>query len=168
MTQQPPPGWQYPDPDAVRAARAKATRQRLIIFGSIGVLVVVVLVALVVAGNLAGGSDSERAATSITETTEPHPTSAAGLPIAARRWCGAAVRVDWIREPNSTGDPQLVTPWKVTAVDPAGSTPGASWRLQGEYAVEKVVSGGRRTMSWDQTYFCDLEYVDGEFRARLV
>ncbi|AMS03275.1 hypothetical protein BJD62_gp32 [Gordonia phage Lucky10] len=166
MTQQPPPGWQYPDPDAVRAARAKATRQRLIIFGAIGAFFFAAVVGLAVAGNLS--EPDSTAATSTTETTEPHPTSAAGLPIAARRFCGAQVRVDWMREPNSSGDPQLVTPWKVTAVDPAGSTPGASWRLQGEYAVEKVVSGGRRTMSWDQTYFCDLEFVDGEFRARLV
>ncbi|UCZ89079.1 hypothetical protein [Gordonia sp. WA4-43] len=162
----PPPGWPYPDPDAVRAARAKATRQRLFIFGTIGVFFLAVIISLAVAGNLS--SPDSTAAPSTTETTEPHPTSARGLPIAARRWCGAAVRVDWIREPNSTGDPQLVTPWKVTAVDPAGGTPGASWRLQGEYAVQKVVSGGRRTMSWNQTYFCDLEFVGGEFRARLV
>ncbi|QLF83842.1 membrane protein [Gordonia phage Moosehead] len=168
MTQQPPPGWQYPDHDAVREARAKATRQRLLIFGSIGALFVIAFVAVVVAGNLMGDSDSTAAPATTTQTTEPHPTSAAGLPIAARRYCGAQVRVDWMREENSSGDPQLVTPWKVTAVNPAGGTPGASWRLQGEYAVEKVVSGGRRTMSWDQTYFCDLEWVDGEFRARLV
>ncbi|QTF81744.1 hypothetical protein SEA_BEEGEE_41 [Gordonia phage BeeGee] len=166
MSQQPPPRWQYPDPEAVREARAKATRQRLLLFGSIGALFVIAFIAVVVAGNLAG-SGSTAAPASTTQTTEPHPTSARGLPIAARRYCGAQVRVDWMRTENSSGDPQLVSPWVVTVADPAGRVPGASWRLKAEYAVEMVTDRGRR-MGWDQTYLCDLEFVNGEFRAHLV
>ncbi|QHB37263.1 hypothetical protein SEA_GUDMIT_34 [Gordonia phage Gudmit] len=145
-------------------------RRQWILAVAVSVVAFLALVGVIVtvAGVDTDGSARPAAVSSSSSSTPaPDPTSRAGLSAAALKHCDVAVRLDWMREPGASGDAQILTPWEVTVADPAGGTPGASWRLSAQYLVGKTTDRGRK-LSWEQNYWCDLEYVGGEYTAKLV
>lgn len=87
--------------------------------------------------------------------------------ISGGKHCDDAVRAKWLARTDGYGVPSSAEGWRITTADPAGGTPGESWRLRADYAV-KVQDTRGNVRQWTQTFFCDVDYGFGDYQAKLV
>lgn len=143
---------------------------------AIGVGVLVLALALyigisAIAGNGDGGTNAAEPAAAATTSPALDPRSPEAIVAAAGTECEPLVQKHWKDERGPDVKPAaIIGDWSVTTADPGGGTPGSSWRLTAQYAVQIDPSGRGRIIHWDQTYFCDVEYhgAPGEYSATIV